>query len=69
MNEIKGMLTTLNQRNKDQRSQKILDMMAQIGQDDHSEPIGGLELGGTDDVDPSDLESWVKKQKAEIKQL
>ena len=65
MNEIRGMLTTLNQKNKDQRSEKITDMIAQIDQDDSHVAVGGPHFGGGEEVedlmDDADLESWVKK--------
>ena len=73
MNEIRGMLSTLNQKNKEQHAEKITDMIAQIDQDDSHAPISGPHFGGGADVedlmDDADLESWVKKQKAEIKQM
>ena len=72
LTEIKTMLNDLHSKNKLQNAERITDLMAQLDADDQN--MGGtlatdpmmfsLEMGNEDET-----EEWVKRQKAEIKQL
>lgn len=73
LTEIKTMLNDLHSKNKLQNAERITDLMAQLDADDQN--VGGtlatdpmmfsLEIGANED----ETEDWVKRQKAEIKQL
>jgi len=71
MTEIKSMLNNLGERNKQHNADRISDMIKQI---DHSDP--GMASNVPDSMMMSfqvdgdvQTEDWVKRQKAEIKEL
>ena len=73
MNEIKCMLNDFGQRSKEQNVNRISDMINQVDADDQmntmmSGTIGeSMGLPGFGEDDHAQMEDWVRRQKAEIK--
>ena len=68
MNEIKAMLNDFGQRSKNQNAERITDMLANLNAAADGNDAGHMERMDEED-DDSQTEEWVRRQKAEIKEL
>ena len=68
MNEIKAMLNDFGQRSKNQNAERITDMLANLNAAADGNDAGHMERMDEED-DDTQTEEWVRRQKAEIKQL
>ena len=68
MNEIKAMLNDFGQRSKNQNAERITDMLANLNAAADGNDAGHMERMDEED-DDTQTEEWVRRQKAEIKEL
>ena len=68
MNEIKAMLNDFGQRNKNQNAERITDMLANLNAAADGNDVGQV-AGMNEEEDDTQTEEWVRRQKAEIKEL
>ena len=70
MQEIKSMLNDFGQRNQQKNAERISDMIGQIDASDNL-AVAGLSMIGEsyNQEDDTQMEDWIKRQKAEIKDL
>ena len=68
MNEIKAMLNDFGQRSKNQNAERITDMLANLNAAADGNDAGQL-ARMDEEEDDTQTEEWVRRQKAEIKEL
>ena len=70
MQEIKSMLNDFGQRNQQKNAERIQDMISQIDPSENL-AVAGLSMIGENynQEDDTQMEDWIKRQKAEIKDL
>ena len=68
MNEIKAMLNDFGQRSKNQNAERITDMLANLNAAADGNDASHMERMDEED-DDTQTEEWVRRQKAEIKEL